>query len=79
MVDTSEKNFEATIEQSLLANGYRKRDPKDYDHYDVRQFAQIVGVVENIDQTSHQMKQALEEGNFLYDTLVLHQFLTQVI
>ncbi len=31
MVDTSEKNFEATIEQSLLANGYRKRDPKDYD------------------------------------------------
>lgn len=31
MIDTSEKNFEATIEQSLLANGYRKRDPKDYE------------------------------------------------
>jgi type I restriction enzyme R subunit len=31
MVDTSEKNFEATIEQSLLANGYHKCDPKDYE------------------------------------------------
>lgn len=37
---------------------------------DVRQFAQIVGVVENIDQTSRQLKQALEEGkNIIVTTL----------
>ncbi len=31
MIDTSEKNFEATIEQHLLANGYRKRKSEQYD------------------------------------------------
>lgn len=32
MIDTSEKNFEATIEQSLLSDKkYRKRDAKDYE------------------------------------------------
>ena len=31
MIDISEKNFEATIEQSLLNNGYQKRDSKDFD------------------------------------------------
>ncbi len=37
---------------------------------DVRSFAQIVGVVENIDQTSRQLKQALEEGkNIIVTTL----------
>ena len=31
MIDTSETNFEETIAQSLLSNGYRQRHPKDYD------------------------------------------------
>jgi type I restriction enzyme R subunit len=31
MVDTSEKNFETTIEQSLLQSGYTSRNPSDYD------------------------------------------------
>jgi type I restriction enzyme R subunit len=31
MIDISEKNFEATIEQSLLNNGYQKRDSKEFD------------------------------------------------
>ena len=30
-VDTSEKDFEATIEADLLASGFRKRQPQDYD------------------------------------------------
>jgi type I restriction enzyme, R subunit len=29
-VDTSEKNFETTIEQSLVSQGWRRRKPKDY-------------------------------------------------
>ena len=31
MVDTSEKDFEGTIEEWLLLSGYVKRDPKNYD------------------------------------------------
>jgi len=31
MVDTSEKNFEATIVNSLINNGYRQRNSNDYD------------------------------------------------
>ena len=31
MLDTSEKNFESTIEQSLLENGYQRRTSPDYD------------------------------------------------
>jgi type I restriction enzyme R subunit len=31
MIDTSEKNLESTIEQSLLANGYQCRISSDYD------------------------------------------------
>jgi len=36
----------------------------------VRQFEQTLGVVENIDQTSRQLKQALEDGkNIIVTTL----------
>ena len=31
VVDTSERDFEATIEADLLASGFRKRRPQDYD------------------------------------------------
>jgi type I restriction enzyme, R subunit len=31
MVDTSEKNFETTIEQHLVQNGYKSRNSRDYD------------------------------------------------
>ena len=31
MIDTSEKNFESTIEQSLLDSGYQRRTSNDYD------------------------------------------------
>ena len=31
MIDVTEKNFEATIEQGLLARGYRRREPAHYD------------------------------------------------
>ncbi len=31
MIDTSEKNFEATIEASLLNSGYQRRSSKDYE------------------------------------------------
>ena len=29
-MDTSEKSFEAHIEEVLIASGYRRRDPKNY-------------------------------------------------